>query len=144
MSAISVKWPDTMDYWSDVASVHPVSREDGTESFQRWFRATKRVQSPLIGHVCASGHSARLKLKSTVVVRSHRPVRSVSTKNVELAHNGWDWVRGYKYIPYSSIWALLLICSAKKHLSCARKCKSLVRRLWFQNPRLRTSLVHRK
>jgi hypothetical protein len=38
----------------------------------------------------------------------------------------------------------LLICLAEKHLSCARECMSLVRRLWFENPRLRTSLVHRE
>jgi hypothetical protein len=29
----------------------------------------------------------------------------------------------YKYIPYPSIWGLLLICSAEKHLSYAMKCK---------------------
>jgi hypothetical protein len=34
-------------------------------------------------------------------------------------------MRGYKYIPYSSIWDLLLICSAEKRLSYARKCKKV-------------------
>jgi hypothetical protein len=32
----------------------------------------------------------------------------------------------YKYISYSSILALLPICSAEKHIRCARECKSLL------------------
>jgi hypothetical protein len=30
----------------------------------------------------------------------------------------------YKYIPSTSYWGLFLICSAEKHFSSARKCKS--------------------
>jgi hypothetical protein len=56
--------------------VRPVNSEEETESFQRRFRATERVRSPLIGLVYAFGHSASLKLKSIVATDWTRPVTS--------------------------------------------------------------------
>jgi hypothetical protein len=127
-------WLTTDRTWLQcVRSTVKVEQRGSREGFERpdasshpWSDSTMR---PFIQRVWIWSRP----LPSTRRVRSHRPMRPVSTKNVELAHNGWNWVRGYKYIPYSSIWGLLLICSAEKHLSCARECKSLVRRLWFEN-----------
>jgi hypothetical protein len=53
-------------------------------------------------------------------------------------------MRGYKYLSHSSMGGLLLICSAEKHLWSTRDYKSLVGWLRFDNPKLRTSLVHRE
>jgi hypothetical protein len=77
-----------------------------------------RVRSPLIG---ASGHSALSFSFLTVTFdRRVRSVRILLSWQVTFELD----CGVYKYIPFTSFRGLLLICSAEKHLSSARKCMS--------------------
>jgi hypothetical protein len=120
------------------------------ESVQRRSLLTWRVSWIGIGLYMESGHSNGhiSKLASEVLtgrVRSHIDwciwsPRKLLSWNVAIKF----WIEVYKHFSYSSNLALLLIFSAEKHLWSARECKSLVGWLRFENPRLRTSLVHRE
>jgi hypothetical protein len=71
-------------------------------------------------------------------------VSPVASQKREIVPNGYVFEWGYLYFSYSSNFPFLPICSAEKILWIARESKSLVGWLRFENPRLRTSLVHRE
>ena len=77
-------------------------------------------------------------------IRSLWPERSVTRNVLSWTPTSMLWSGEYKYLSYSSNLALLPICLAEKHLWSTRESKSLVGWLRFENPRLRTILVHRK
>jgi hypothetical protein len=99
------------------------------QSTERFLHDQTRLVTPDRTH-CASGHSAPFSFQFD---RCHRPdaschvdrrVRSVRKMLSWHITVGIDYGE-YKYIPYTSICGLLLICSAEKHLFNCKEVQEL-------------------
>jgi hypothetical protein len=135
--------------WAYLTGHHCGRVQSSTERIQRGKSVTECVQSVQIRLWGTSYKTQKFELEIAVShwpdASGHNDRRVRSIRKMLSWHITVGFMWGvYKYFSHSSIWGLLLICSAEKHLSSARECKSLVRRLWFENLRLRTSLVHRE
>jgi hypothetical protein len=98
-------------------------------------KGSKRVLSDRTRSVTPDRTCLRVRSLSALVFqinRCHRPdASSHIDRRVRSVRKMLSWhltveidYGEYKYIPNPSIWGLLLVCSAEKHLLYARKCKS--------------------
>jgi hypothetical protein len=139
-------------HWGSHDQTLPLCVRSTTERVQRDFLLTGRVRSwwtwRCPGSVLCNGFLTMLASCSywllTRHVRSLRQAGLVTSNLLSWTPTGMFWSGEYKYFSYSSNLALLPICSTKETICSARKSKSLVGWLRFDNPRLRTSLVHRE